>query len=250
MDISLQGLVIGETKLGDNKKYIKVLTDSIGSISVIVHGANGHKSRNLAAVRPFTYSSFVLNQKKDSYTLKEASVIKSFFMLGSEPKVLALASYIISVAGYVSSQGEDTEKLLSLTLNSLYALNDLKKTCELTKAVFELKCAAVIGFAPALVACSVCASQIVCGATLYVNDGDILCEKCKSRRNTNEYQKTYVLTDAVISAMRYIVYSDIKKVFSFTLAEDEEKLLCDVCEKYLMAHIEATFPALGVYKSL
>ncbi len=249
MEISVQGLVIDETKLNDNKKYIRILTERLGCISVIVHGANGVKSRNLAPARPFTYSSFILTQRKDTYTLKEASVIKSFFALGSEPKVLALASYIVSVAGYVSAQGEDTDKLLSLTLNSLYALTDLKKPCELVKAVFELKCASVIGFAPALIACSICSSDITAGAILYVNGGDTICHACKDKRPPNEYEITYQLTPSVISAMRYIEYSDIKKVFSFTLPDDEMEILYEVCEKYLTAHIETSFPALKVYKS-
>ncbi len=250
MDISIQGLVIGETKLGDNKKYIRILTESLGNVSVIVHGANGVKSRHLAAVRPFTYSSFVLNQRKDSYTLKEASVIKSFFTLGSDPKVLALASYIVSVAGYVSAQGEDMNHLLSLTLNSLYALAETGKPCVLVKAAFELKCASVIGFAPALIACSSCGADIAGGSYLHINAGDTLCEECRRKRQISEYEITYKLTPSVTSAMRYIEYSDIKKIFSFTVPEDEMGLLSEICEKYLTSHIETVFPALKVYKTL
>ena len=250
MDTKIKGLVIGETKLGDNKKYIRVLTDEIGLISVIVYGATGSKSRHLAAVRPFTYSSFVLTQKRDSYTLKEAEIIKSFFALGADPKILALASYIVSAAGYVSAHGDDMSALLSLTLNSLYALAESKKPHNLVKAAFELKCAAVIGFAPALIACARCGGEISGGAYLHIYDGDTVCENCKNKGKLNEYEVTFKLTPSVVAAMRYIEYSDIKKIFSFTVPDGEMNLLSEVCEKLLTAHIETAFPALKVYKSL
>ncbi len=250
MDITLNGLVIGETKLTDTKRYIKILTDTLGTISVVVHGATSMKSKNLAPVRMFTYSSFTLTQRKDSFTLKEGAVIKSFFALGSDPKKLALASYIASVAGYVSSEGEDMKALLSLTLNSLYALSESEKSTELIKAVFELKCAVVIGFSPALIACTHCSSDIAGGGFLFINDGEVVCEKCREKTTVSDYEITFYLPSSIVSAMRYIVYSDIKKVFSFTLPQNELEMLGEICEKYLLNHIETAFPALKVYKSL
>ncbi len=250
MEVSTKGLVIGETRLGDNKKYIRVLTAEAGNVSIIVHGASSFKSKHLAAVRPFTLSSFVLTKKRDAYTLKEASVIKSFFDLGAEPKLLALASYIVSVAGYVSCEGEDMEKLFSLTLNSLYALTDAGKPHLLVKAAFELKCASVIGFSPALSVCSKCAKELASGSYLHIYDGRCVCEECRSKVKQPEYELAYRLTPSVDAAMRYIVCSDTKKLFSFTVPDDELKILSEVCESFLTAHIEIAFPALKVYKSL
>ena len=250
MEINTKGLVIGETKLGDNKKYIRVLTEELGCISVIAYGASSNKSKNFAPARPFTLSSFTLTQKRDSYTLKEAAVIKSFFALGTDPKALALASYIVSVAGFVSAQGEDSKELLSLTLNTLYVLSDAKKPLGLIKSAFELKCASVIGFAPALVACARCSADIAHGAYFYVYDGECACEECKGMVEQNEYELVYKLSPSVIAAMRYIVYSDIKKVFSFTVPENELEMLSEIAEKFLSARTETTFPALKVYNSL
>ena len=48
----------------------------------------------------------------------------------------------------------------------------------------------------------------------------------------------------------HFVCSDTKKLFSFTVPDDELKILSEVCESFLTAHIEIAFPALKVYKSL
>ncbi|MBO7148225.1 MAG: DNA repair protein RecO [Clostridia bacterium] len=250
MEINIKGLVIGETRLGDNKKFIRVLTEEYGCISVVAYGASSNKSKNFASARPFTLSSFNLTKKRDSYTLKEGAVIKSFFALGTDPKSLALASYIVSVAGFVSAQGEDSGELLSLTLNTLYVLSEIKKSPELIKAAFELKCAAVIGFAPALLACAKCSCDISHGGYFYVYEGECACEECKSRIEKAEYELVYKISPSVIAAMRYIVFSDIKKVFSFTVPDDEMETLSEISEKFLAARTENSFPALKVYKSL
>lgn len=251
MDITLKGLVIGETKLGDNKKYIRVLTGEYGRISVIAHGASSIKSRHFAAVRLFTYSSFVLTKRRESYTLREAALIKSFFSLAHDAKSLALASYIVSVAEYVAAEGEDMGALMSLTLNSLYVLAESDKPRDIIKAAFELKCASVIGFAPALVACSHCGADISHeDVYMRVNAGDVVCEKCKDKLPPDEHELFAPLSPALTSALRYIEYSDIKKIFSFSLPSEEARRLGDVCESYLCAHIETDFPALAVYDSL
>ena len=140
--------------------------------------------------------------------------------------------------------------LLSLTLNSLYALSESKKPHELVKAAFELKCASVIGFAPALIACSKCGADIAGGSYMHIYNGDCVCENCKNKVTYPEYEVTYKLTASVTAAMRYIVYSDIKKIFSFTVPDDELEILSEICEKFLSAHIETAFPALKVYKEL
>lgn len=251
MDITLNGLVIGETKLGDNKKYIRVLTSEYGRISVVVHGASSIKSRYFAAVRPFTYSSFVLTKRRESYTLREASLIRSFFSLAQDAKSLALASYIVSVAEYVAAEGEDMGELMSLTLNTLYVLAESDKPREMIKAAFELKCASVIGFAPALIVCSQCGADISNDDVyMRVNAGDVVCEKCKDKLPPDEHELFIPISPTVISALRYIEYGNIKKIFSFSLPSEEARRLGEVCESYLRAHIETVPPALAVYDSL
>lgn len=251
MDVAVKGLVIGETRLNDNKKYIKILTHELGLVSVIIHGGSSVKSKHLAAIGAFTYSSFVLSERRGVYTLKESSQIKSFFALGTDPKMLALASYIVSAVGYVSTQGEETDGLLSLALNSLYALCESKKDERIVKAAFELKCASIIGFAPALIACSKCGCDISkSGAYIHIFDGNVVCADCRASEKTADYEVTRKLSPTVIAAMRYIEYCDTKKLFSFSLPDDELECLGDICESFFGAHTETTFPALGVYKSL
>lgn len=249
--IDINGLVLGETPISDNKKYIKVLTDKLGKISIIAYGASGVKNKNFAAVKPFSYSSFTLTEKAGSYTLKEAELKMSFFKISSDVKSLALGSYIVSVADFVSNEEDDSTDLLSLTLNSLYALANAIKPIEIIKSVFELKCASIIGFTPAIIGCSNCGKSLVeTKSIVRIYDGNAVCLECKDKVTLSEYEVTVPVSPAVISAMRYVIISDIKKMFGFTLDEDGLKCFSDLCEKYLSAHIEKAFSALKLYKTL
>lgn len=249
--ITVDGLVVGETRLGDNKKYIRVLTNSVGIISVIVHGASSVKSKNMSAVKPYSFSSFTLTRRGESYTLKEASLKKSFFMLGSNPKKLALASYVMSVSEYVATEGDDCVELLSLALNTLYILCESDKPCELIKAAFELKCATVLGFAPSLVSCFSCGCELNGKEALFrVYEGNAVCLECKDKNTPLEYEITYKIGRDVICAMQYITYSSVKKIFSFNLDCVGLSLLSEIAEKYLLSRVETAFPALKIYKSM
>ena len=249
--VDINGLVLGETQIGDNKKYIKILTDRLGKISVIAYGTSGIKSKYFSAVKPFSYSSFTLTEKSGLYTLKEAELKTSFFKISSDVKTLALGSYIVSVADFVSNEDDDSTELLSLSLNSLYALVNSIKSPQIIKAVFELKCASIIGFAPSVIACSICNKDIAnTPSFMKIYDGNAVCKGCLEKAVMSEYEVLMPLSASVVSAMRYVIISDIKKMFNFTLEEQDLSLFSELAEKYLSAHIEKGFSALEIYKTL
>ena len=49
--------------------------------------------------------------------------------------------------------------------------------------------------------------------------------------------------------MRYIVYSDFEKLFSFKIPEDKSERLSKITEKFLIAQIEKRFKTLDFYYS-
>ena len=55
---------------------------------------------------------------------------------------------------------------------------------------------------------------------------------------------------AMLLAMRYIVWCEPKRLFSFTLEAESLKALSSVTEAYLMTQLEHSFYTLDFYKSL
>ena len=59
------------------------------------------------------------------------------------------------------------------------------------------------------------------------------------------------ISPSVRRAMYYIAVAPIKKLFSFRITEEEDKTVLNVaCERYLLNHLEHSFPSLEFYKKL
>ena len=58
------------------------------------------------------------------------------------------------------------------------------------------------------------------------------------------------VTPAVIEAMRYICLCDPKRLFGFSLGDQNLELLANLAEAYLTTQLERGFSTLDFYKSL
>jgi DNA repair protein RecO (recombination protein O) len=58
------------------------------------------------------------------------------------------------------------------------------------------------------------------------------------------------LSKGALSAVRYIVNCDAKKLFSFTVSDDSLRELTSAAEGYLLAHLDRTFRTLDYYKAI
>ena len=148
MLITVKGLVIRETPVGDFDKMLSVLTAEHGKISVFARGAKKMKSPFFVSTQMFCYSEFVLRKTTDIFYISEGTLIEGFFDLRNTLEGSALASYIADVARDISTENTDESKLLRLTLNSLFAIAKGKKPLPLIKAVFELRAVCYAGFLP------------------------------------------------------------------------------------------------------
>ena len=59
-----------------------------------------------------------------------------------------------------------------------------------------------------------------------------------------------MISAGVLAAMRHICSKPVERIYSFSLPEQDEKKLAEVCEKFLLAQTGRTFKALDFYKSL
>ena len=135
------------------------------------------------------------------------------------------------------------------------------------KSVFELRAASIAGFMPDLVACAGCGNSDLETYYFDVTSGVFRCEDCyradaliceKLAERQSEPDSIYatgqviaLLTPSVFAAMRYAIYSQPNRIFSFEL-KDEETLrdFAKVSEKYLLCHMDRGYGTLDFYHSV
>ena len=140
-----RGLVLRATETKEADYILNVLTAEHGRLAVIARGARRRTSKLAAACQHLAFSELVLYRRGSWYYLDEASTIARFDGLRADLEKLSLASYFAEMAEAVTSEDLPSGEVLSLLLNSLYALDTLDRPNELVRAAFELRLLALSG---------------------------------------------------------------------------------------------------------
>ena len=247
MHQDLSGVVLRAVDYKETDRILTVLTDQNGLMTVKAQGCRKKNSPLAAPTQLLVYSHMTLFEYRDYWSVKEATVQEQFLGVREDLEKLSLASYIAEVAQCVGVEGESNPELLSLVLNSFYALDKLQKPPELIRAAFDLKCMSIAGYAPLLDACAVCGLPEPEGPYLNLQEGVLHCKSCKHEVGEG---RSVPMTREMLAAARHIVYGDPKRLFSFTLLPDQLPPFAALASSYLTTQLERDFKTLDFYLSV
>lgn len=260
MNLKITGIVLKQRNLGENDRVITILSKELGIIETIAKGVKSTKSKLGSSCQLFCYTQFDLYKKKDNYTVTSAQVINAFYDLRLDVTKLALVGYFSEITTQISPSTETTEEFLSLLLNSIHLLEIDKKSIPQIKSIFELRSISIAGFMPNLVCCKVCNNYQTDKMYFLPYSGELLCQNCNNYSNLDEFHvnsrqsksnnQIVEISITVLTAMRHIIFSPPKKIFSFGIPEKDLKQLNYITQKYLLLNAHGKFPSLTVYKDL
>lgn len=245
MFYTTKGLILRESTYKDNDKILSILTDELGLITAKARGVKRKNSNLRSGCQLLCYSEFTLFEKNGYYTINEAEPIEMFMGLRTDIELLSLGAYFAQLLENMASQDQVNPELLSLGLNSLYALGNLKKPQNLVKAAFELRLLGLSGYFPNLEGCAVCGDESA--RRFYLQEGVLLCDACGKLSGVGESR---LVSQGVLQAMGHILHCPKQKLFSFSLPEEGLRELGDVTESFLLAQLDGHFPSLQFYKRL
>lgn len=245
MYLTTQGLVLRVSDYNDHDALLTMLTQKYGRITVKARGLRRKNSPLCAPCQLLAYGEFTLFEYRGMYTINEARSIELFHGLRRDLLKLSLGTYFAQVAEVISQEDTPNAELLSLVLNSLFALSKLNESELKIKAVFELRCACLAGYYPDLGGCHMCGNEYP--DRLDASAGVLECNLC---RNAESSGLRLPLTPGVLDAMRYIVRCDSKRMLAFETSSDTLERLSQATETYLVTQLERGFSTLDFYKSL
>ena len=223
-----------------------MLTPDLGRIAVIARGVRRKGSRIAAASELLAFSELVLYRRGNWYYLDEASTIALFDGVRADVELLSLASYFAEMTETVTAEDVPSGEILSLLLNSLYALDTLQKPQTQVKAVFEWKMLALSGYEPLVDACAVCGTTAPKEPVFDVQQGVVLCRACAGAA----VQSTVPLDAGSLAAMRHVLHREAKQMFAFALRGETETRFSNACEAFAAVQLERRFRTLDFYKSM
>lgn len=246
MDITTHALVLREVNYKEADKILTLLTPDHGKMTVSARGCRRKNSKTGAAAQLLVYSEMTLYEFQNRWAIREANTEQLFWGVRQDVEKLALASYLAELTELLSQEEVPAPELLSLILNSLYALDKLNKPQGQVKSAFELKLMSLSGYEPLLDACGICGREPE-EPMLHLREGVLHCRECRGEMGDGI---SMPLTRGSLAAMRHVVLGSPKKLFSFRLPEGEQKLMNDVCEAFTLTQLERGFATLDFYKML
>ena len=212
-------------------------------------GAKNIKSQNCAGTQLFSYSRLCLikGKSRDTYTISEAKSQEMFFGLRNNMENMCLAQYFCELVMHSLVDGEKNKQILSLILNSFYVLANGIRNADLVKPCFEMRLLSDCGYMPDLTMCQHCGKYEKDIFYFVPSTGKLYCSDCTSQ---DSLPPSIKLTAGVTKALRHIVYSDDKQLFSFSLSEEGLGILNRASEEYTENHTERKFNTLDFYKMM
>lgn len=243
MTIVTKGLVIREQTIGESDRLVTLLTADYGLVRAFVRGAKQIRNRLASSTSLFAYSDFSLYRGRDAFVVDNASPIEVFFDLRKDIVRLSLAQYFAQLAYELGEEEQSASEMLSVLLNSLHLLCNSSKDLRLVKSAVEFRLLSLGGYMPNILACANCAAyetELMYFDTL---DGCIYCENCGK-------PGSIACPKNVITAIRFICLTEPKKIYSFSLSDENMELLAQISEKYLISRIQKNLPTLAFFKGI
>lgn len=243
MTFNTDAIVLKIVRTGESDRLITFLTRDRGVIKAFAKAAERPKNKLHMSTNLFCYGNFTFFESPKSIKVEECDLIETFFGLQKSIEALSLAQYFNELIIEAAPRETEANEYLRLLLNTLYFLSENKKDMRLLKPVFELRLSSIIGYMPSLVACKTCGAFET--DPMYFNEstGELFCCDCKANN-------AFRCPLEVITSMRHIVFSELNKLFTLQISEQNIPLLDTTCEKYLINSVGKNFKTLDFYKAM
>lgn len=245
--IKTDGLIIKQQNIGEQDRLVTILTRELGVIRAFVRQGKNIKSPNSPATGLLCYSELTLyKSKKDYYTVENSKLLSMFSDLKAELTKLSLAEYFCEAAAAVCPTEQEAEEHLRLILNALYLLSKGEVPELLIKSAVEMRLISISGYMPDLLMCPKCGIYEA-EEMYFLLSGQLFCKECFEKSPLPEGIK---ISKSVALALRHIVFSEDKKLFSFSLSQSSLEILNEITENYLSKKVERNFATLQFYKTV
>ena len=148
---------------------------------------------------------------------------------------LRYAAHITKIIQDVTQENQNSYKILQLYLNTLYTLSETDKNMDLVLSIFKIRLLCILGFTPRVNECITCKNK---NEERYLNikDNGFKCEAC------SKVDKSCIsMQEGTKNAIKYIVMSPPKKLFSFNLKEESLRELNLISKIYFNEKMEKEY---------
>ena len=171
----------------------------------------------------------------NSYTMNSCETIELFYNLRTDLDKLTVASNITKIIMDVTTENQNSYRVLQLFLNTLYAISETEKNIELINSIFKFRLLSIIGFLPNIKECTSCKTTENLSYFSFRDNG-FKCETC-GKQDKSAIHMLQETKDAIC----YSILSPAKKIYSFTVPDQTINELTIISKIYLNEKLEKDY---------
>ena len=216
-------------------KCLQCLHQEFGKISCIAKGARRQKSALLAGSQLFCFGEYMMYKGSNTYNINSCDTIEIFYNIRTDLDKLKYAMHITKIIQDVTTENQNSYKILQLYLNTLYTISETDKELELILCIFKIRLMCYLGFAPQVEKCANCGEHENI-TSFSLKDSGFKCSTC------SKLDKSCVqITESTQNAIKYIAMAPPKKLFSFNLKDESLEELKIIAKLYLNEKLEKEY---------
>jgi DNA repair protein RecO (recombination protein O) len=241
MIVRTEAVVLKSMKYRETSRIVTLYTRSFGKVSVVAKGARVMKSKFGAALEPMTHISAIMYKKphRELHLLSKAEMLGEFRRLHSDFECMNIGYAIVDLLNSVMHGEEEHPAVYHLLLGTLSTLNEGTKNLLNVLYYFEIRLAALLGFAMMLDRCGVCGTGIQEGTSgrlgFNPTQGSVMDERCGG----NSDRWVHVSLQSVMILQR-LSHADVGSVPGIEISDGCRKEIDSVLRGHFGSHIEAT----------
>lgn len=177
----------------------------------------------------------MLFKGQNTYNMNSCDTIEVFYNLRTDLDKLMAATNITKIILDVTTENQNSYRILQLFLNTLYTISETNKPISQITSIFKLRLLSIIGFAPNVKECVTCKTTE--NLTYFsFRDNGFKCEAC-GKQDKGAIHMLQETKDACY----YSVLCPAKKLFSFTVPEQSLRELEIISKLYLNEKLEKEY---------
>lgn len=234
------GIIIKQSDFGEGHRMVWIFTEKYGIIKAVAHGAEKLRSKSGAATQFLSYCDFVFYESGDIWNINSVTAKDTFWPIQEDIKKLALCTYFSDLIYFTLDLYNPDTNIMRLFLNTLYACAYRNVSCEILKLTFETKLMFAAGYMPRPDLCAMCGRDME-KAFFDTRSGGVLCRDCVKGNET-------CIDGTAYKVLCYIIFCDMKKMFSLSLPPEGAAVLAPLIEEYTVSVIDRPIKSLDYYK--
>ena len=232
--IKTKGIILSESNMNDFDKMVTILTPN-GKIGCCAKGARKPKSLLMSGTQFLCFGEYLIYESASTYHINSCDTIELFYPIRTDLDKLKYAAHASKIINDVTYENQNTYKILQLYLNTLYMISETERNLDFILSVFKIRLLTLLGFSPQIKHCVTCKQEENL-SYFSIKDNGFKCASC------GKVDKSAIqVSNSTITAIRYIMLADAKKIFSFQISDENLQELNLVSKLYFNEKLEKEY---------